>query len=140
MITMGYASIFAFFYVWLSLNVIRTRGVVKQALGDGGDSKLQQRIRAHANFAEYVPITLLLLILLEQQQLSNWLLHGLAITLLIARLLHAYSVLVHEKYKDGKLLTSVKFRVRGMQLTLAVIIIAALCALGLVIQHIIGNV
>jgi uncharacterized protein len=48
-------------YFWLSVRVVQVRQTLQVAIGDGGDGLLLQRIRAHANFAEYVPICLVLL-------------------------------------------------------------------------------
>jgi len=60
------------------------------SLGDGGDEVLLQRIRAHANFAEYVPICLILLGAIEISSITVspglWL-AGLA--LIVVRIAHA---------------------------------------------------
>ncbi len=52
-------------FLWLSLRVVMVRQAAKVSIGDGGDARLLGRIRAHANFAEYVPIILLLMLAIE---------------------------------------------------------------------------
>ena len=54
------ASILALLYVWLGLQVITQRRKHQVLIGTGGNSELEWTIRAHANFAEYVPIGLIL--------------------------------------------------------------------------------
>ena len=52
-------------YVYLAVRVITTRRTVRIGLGDGGDAEMLRCIRVHANFAEYVPIGLLLMAMAE---------------------------------------------------------------------------
>jgi uncharacterized protein len=83
-----YAAALAILFALLSVWVIAGRfdfGVLHQ---DGGNEKLGRRIRAHSNFAEYVPLTLILAAFLEMGSLNGAILHGLLAPLLVARLLH----------------------------------------------------
>ena len=50
---------------------------------------MERRIRVHGNFAEYVPLALLLLLFMELQAQSRFLVHVLCIVLIAARLVHA---------------------------------------------------
>jgi hypothetical protein len=59
------AGLCGLLFVWLSLRVVMVRQSAKVLIGDGGDALLLSRIRAHANFAEYVPIILLLMLAIE---------------------------------------------------------------------------
>ncbi|MDB5986245.1 MAG: hypothetical protein JWR16_1298 [Nevskia sp.] len=91
-ITPLYAGLLALWFFVLSLRVVQGRtGKAGVSLGDGGDTSMLRRIRGHANFAEYVPLILILLGLLELSHFSAWVLHALGLTLLIARLLHGYA-------------------------------------------------
>ena len=87
---------------------------------DGGDKALQRRIRAHGNFSETVPISLLLMALLELRGLGAiWILvFGIALT--TGRILHAYGLIV----SDAKTSPS-PIRLFGMVMTLAVLSIEA---------------
>ena len=73
----------------LSYRVIAVRGSAKVSLGDGGDPLLLSRIRAHANFAEYVPIILVLMGLIETNTGPGPLLGVIGVALVICRIAHA---------------------------------------------------
>lgn len=122
-ITIIYVAIFALFYLFLSLKVISLRKKVKTAIGDGGDNLLGRAMRVHANFAEYVPLTLFLIYLLEGQQVNSVFLHALYLSLLVARFIHAYGV--------SKVNENLSFRVTGMVVNFGVIVITALFLLAI---------
>lgn len=122
-ITPVYAGLFALFFVVLSLRVIGMRRVAQVGLGDGGNRVLLRRLRVHGNFAEYVPLALVLMALTELQGAPAWTLYVIGTTLIIGRLLHAYGV-SQEPEKFG-------LRVVGMALTFTALITAALANLGL---------
>ncbi|WP_289282628.1 MAPEG family protein, partial [Methylophaga sp. UBA5088] len=112
MITALYASLCALFIVKLSLGVIAVRRQHKIGLGDGGNEELQLAIRAQGNATEYIPITLILMFLLENIIVYNWMIHLAGITLLTGRLIHAIGIKNHD----------LKKRVLGMKITLYLII------------------
>ena len=112
MISATYAGILALIIVWLSLNVIKLRRSKKVILGDGGETDLQYAIRAQGNATEYIPISLILLILLELSGISQWLVHVGGIAIIVGRLLHA----------KGLLTQSLSYRILGMQVTFFTII------------------
>jgi len=116
-----YAALLAFVLIFLSLRVIRTRRTAKVALGDGGDAALLRASRAQANFAEYVPMALVLMGCAELQGAPVLAVHGLGLVLLAGRLVHAYGVSQAEE--------DYRFRVRGMQLTFLSIVSAAVLIL-----------
>src|SRR5438046_809555 len=64
-ITGFYLSILLLLYVVLGLQVSRLRRGNRVVFGDGDNIKLRSAIRAHANFAEYVPIIALMVGLIE---------------------------------------------------------------------------
>jgi uncharacterized membrane protein YecN with MAPEG domain len=64
-VTLVTAGLCGLLYFLLSYRVVQVRRSAGVALGDGGDGELLQRIRAHANFAEYVPFCLLLIFVIE---------------------------------------------------------------------------
>jgi uncharacterized protein len=119
-ITAFYASLLAPLFLVLAIRVVALRKSARVALGDGGERTLLRRIRAHANFAEYVPYTLILMGLAESLSASVWLLHGAGAALLAGRFLHAYSVSRHREV--------IRHRVVAMLATFgALAIMAATC-------------
>lgn len=121
-----YLTILAGIYLYLSFNVISTRRSLKVTLGDGGNSMVVRAVRAHANFAEYVPFSIILVIILaivsepitiDKIKAMSPMPHGLFLTLIFARLCHAYGMLVQET----KAKPSMQMRMIGMILTFAVI-------------------
>jgi len=112
-----YAAALALLFVFLSFKVIRLRRTLRIAIGDGNNKTMLRAIRVHANFAEYVPITLLLLFFIEMQNAHAMFIHGLCASLLIGRYMHAHGV-SHEK-------EDYRFRRAGMLITFATIIASA---------------
>lgn len=111
-----YVGLLAFLYLALSVNVVRNRRRHRVALGMGDVPALTRAIRAHGNFAEYVPFCLVVLGLLAAGGLAAPVLHALGGLLVAGRLLHAYSVLVHEP-RRGRF----GLRVAAMSLTFTVL-------------------
>ena len=123
MITALYAGILGLIYVFLSFFVIKGRFQHRVSLGDGQNDDLVRRIRLHSNFIEYVPLALFLIFLIEYNQLSDWVIHGLGGMLLLGRILHPFGML----FKNGVSF----YRTGGMIMTLCVLIIASvLCLLS----------
>ncbi len=91
-ITLTIAGAAAILHVWLSLRVSRLRRPLDIGLGDGGNEALLRRIRAHGNFAENVPLFLILLGLLEFATGGSLWLWGAAILFVLARLLHVFGM------------------------------------------------
>ena len=56
-----YAALLALLFVALSWRTIGLRRRYCVAVGDGGQPELLRAMRVHANFAEYVPLALLLI-------------------------------------------------------------------------------
>jgi uncharacterized membrane protein YecN with MAPEG domain len=87
-ITASYLAVLALLYAVLSLQVIRLRRANLAAFGDSGNFALRSAIRAHAHFAEYVPITALMIAMLEMAGAPALRVHLLMGALVVARLLH----------------------------------------------------
>lgn len=117
-VTPLYAALLALIFVALSLRTILLRRRFRVGVGDGNHAELQRAARVHANFAEYVPLTLLLVYFFEMTSESALLTHILCLVLLCGRLLHAYGV-SHVRENYG-------YRTIGMVLTFCVIIVASL--------------
>jgi len=104
-ITEFYAGLLAILFFALSIRVVAVRGRV--SLGDGGDPMVLRRMRGHANFAEYVPLILLMMAFLEYHHLATWQLHLMGATLAIARLLHGVALSFTSKWFFGRFAGSV---------------------------------
>lgn len=100
-VTPLYTGLLALLYLVLSYRIIILRGQ-GVSFGDGGNPVLLRRIRAHGNFAEYVPLIIIMIGILELSHLPEIILHVLGITLLIARLLHAYALSFRASFKFGR--------------------------------------
>lgn len=100
-ITMLYAGLLAIWFLVLSYRVVQQRGH-GVSLGHGDDQVLLRRIRGHGNFAEYVPLLLLLIGMLELGGLATWAIHALGATLLVARLLHGTAFAFSDGWKFGR--------------------------------------
>src|SRR3954469_25697768 len=93
-ITAFYLGILVLLYVVLGLQVSRLRRGNRVLFGDGDNIKLRSAIRAHANFAEYVPIIALLFGILEMSGMPASRVHLWMGALLLARLIHPIGMYV----------------------------------------------
>ena len=121
-ITPIYAALLALLFLVLSWRVIQYRQAKIISLGDTGDKNLLKRMRAQANWAEYTPIALTLMLLTELRGAPEVAVHLMGIALLTGRVLHAI----------GFASTPQKIILRqiGMALTLGMIAFAALGLIG----------
>ena len=122
-ITGFYLGILGLLYLVLGLQVSRLRRGHRVVFGDGDNIKLRSAIRAHGNFAEYVPIIVLLVALLEMSGLPAVRLHLLMGGLLVARLLHPLGM-----YAGPRSLQFQICRIGGILLTLLALAAAAVMA------------
>jgi uncharacterized protein len=120
-ITALYASLLVPLFILLSLRVIRTRRGRKVSIGDGQDQHMLRAMRVHANFAEYVPMSVLMMALAESTGVHHWLLHAAGGALIAGRLSHAYGV--------SQTTENFRFRVTGMALTFTVLGVLAVACL-----------
>ncbi|HAH09484.1 MAG TPA: hypothetical protein DCL54_05500 [Alphaproteobacteria bacterium] len=92
------ASLLGLIFLVLSFGVIVQRRRAGLSIGPGTENlgrgeapdkaPLLIATRSHANFAEYVPLSLILLGLLEYKGFTREVLYGLAAALVLARILH----------------------------------------------------
>jgi uncharacterized membrane protein YecN with MAPEG domain len=87
--------------------------------GDGGHGLLARRMRAMANFTEYTPIALLLVLVLDLARQDGWALALLSLAFLLGRVLHAIGM-------DAE--TAARPRMVGMLLTMPVLVILSVWA------------
>ena len=116
-----YTAILGLLAALLTVNVIVNRVRAKVDIADGGVAGLAQAIRAHANFAEHTPLALLLIGLVEAFGYRAAVVNGLAVVLLVARLLSAWGLNSSLKQTFG--------RQSGAGLTILVTLISAVLIL-----------
>ena len=123
-ITGLYLAFLALLFVVLGLQVSRLRRGNRVLFGDGDNRELRSAIRAHGNFAEYVPIIVLMVALLEISGTPALRVHLLMGTLLVARLIHPLGMYVGPRTLQFQIC-----RVGGISLTLVVLLAAAIMML-----------
>ncbi|MCB4821983.1 MAPEG family protein [Roseicella aerolata] len=124
-----YAALLAGLFLVLSIRVVRQRRRYHVALG-APHRLVERAVRAHGNCAEYVPLGLVLLGLLEGMGLPAWGVHALGTAFLAGRVLHAWGI-----SQEPEVL---RWRTLGMGLTFAVLGAGAAALLGLVLAHALG--
>jgi uncharacterized membrane protein YecN with MAPEG domain len=120
MVVTVYAALLGFWYIFLVSQVIRVRMSIKGKVQGPESKNLAYAVKAHANFSEYVPLPLILLILLEMQEPNIIYFNVLAGLLCISRILHSISLLFVEK-----ILNTTKLRMLATALTIIVVLITA---------------
>lgn len=132
-ISLLHAALLGLVLLALSFNVVRLRRRHQIGVGSGESRDLELAVRAHANFCEYVPLALLLLLLLEASAaLPALLLHALGLMLLLGRILHGFFGL-------NRSAGATPGRFLGTLLTWLMILIAALLGVGMAIGAWLGS-
>ena len=106
----------------LSIRVILARRKYKVAIGDGGVPEVALAARVFGNAAEYIPVGIGALILLYHLEMPVLAIHGLGVTLLAGRTIHAVGLSGHK---------STFGRVAGMVLTFVALFVAG----GMLVVH-----
>ena len=116
-----YAALLVPLYLLLAVRVILYRRRNRIAYGDSDYPPFQAMVRAHGNFAEYAPLTLLLMALAEINGTSTLWLHLAGLFLLFGRTMHGLGMAFRPK--------QFVWRVWGMWLTFAAISLSAVLSL-----------
>lgn len=92
------AAVLGLIFIVLTARVGKARGQAGASLGDGSGGLIKRgeehtapllvASRSHANFAEYVPLCLILMALLERGSSPAWFVGALGAVLVVARILH----------------------------------------------------
>ena len=117
LVTSIVSGVLAILFVRLSLAVIALRRLNKVSLGSDGNLDLERAIRAQGNFAEYVPIGIILIACLELNGAPWWLVALPGLTLILGRLFHAKGI--------NQPPPNFSNRILGMQLTFFTLLSAA---------------
>jgi len=110
MVTALYAAILAALMIWLSIQVIKQRRKAQVKYADGGVGALTIARSAQGNAVDYIPITLVLMAMVEYNGASPWMIHACGIVFVLGRVLHAKGILADR----------LKGRISGMKMTFLV--------------------
>ncbi|HVJ32316.1 MAG TPA: MAPEG family protein [Terriglobia bacterium] len=121
--TSVYAVLLAFVFLGLSVRAMAGRRQARVSFGEGNSEDLRRRLRAHANFAEYTPLALILMGLLELQGAGGFVLNVIGLLLLVGRVSHAYGL---SRIPEHLLARSI-----GMGLTMASMVFSCLALLSI---------
>ncbi|PSJ36658.1 MAPEG family protein [Allosphingosinicella deserti] len=91
-ITLTIAAGAALINIWLGTRISRLRLRHKVSVGDGGNDRIVNAMRAQANFVEYTPFVLILLALVELAAGSPTWLWGVGALYIVGRLLHPFGL------------------------------------------------
>jgi uncharacterized membrane protein YecN with MAPEG domain len=115
-----YAAVLGLLGAGLTINVIVNRTRANATAGDGGAPALAQAIRAHCNFVEQAPLTLIVIILAEAAGARSLIVNLLGAGLVLSRLIVSLAL--------TRTLTLTRLRVFGAGLGLFVLISASIVA------------
>jgi uncharacterized membrane protein YecN with MAPEG domain len=97
-----YAGLLGLLLIALSAQVVLARRRYRVRLGTGTEEGMRQAVRVQANFAEYVPFAVLLLVFAEITGLPASAVHGAGILLVASRLLHAVGLAQSPGWSFGR--------------------------------------
>ncbi len=117
-VTPIYAVLLTSLFMLLSFRVIAERRGNQFAYGNNDSKRIEAKIRAHANWAEYVPITFLLMLMAELQGIGAVWLHLTGLVLLVGRVMHGVGMSFRPK--------DFRFHFYGMLLTVTAIPLAVI--------------
>ena len=103
-ITALYAGILGLMAVAIAFRCGMLRGRFDVSLGDGGHPELLLAIRRHGNFAEWVPLALILIGILELEGVTARAIHALGAVLVLSRISHAVGLKADAMQSIGRLI------------------------------------
>jgi len=130
LVTSIIAAVLTIIFLRLSFAVIGLRRKNQIGLGAGGHEDLERAIRAQGNFAEYVPLGIILIACLELNGTPWWLVAIPGISLIMGRLIHAVGI--------NEPPPNFSKRVLGMKFTFSTLISLAVLNLGLALFKLLG--
>jgi len=103
-ITVLYAGLLGLMSLVISFKAGSLRGKLNVSIGDGGHQELLLAMRRHANFVEYVPLTLLVIALLEMNGGPLLATHILCAGLVVSRTAHAVGLKADTMQGAGRII------------------------------------
>jgi uncharacterized protein len=124
-ITIITTIILTILFIFLSVRTIMHRAKTKISLGHGEDQEMLRRVRSHANFSEYVPISLFILFLNEIMQTNFYVLVLISLCMILGRYVHIYA-LYSEKIKMNARVFGMAMTFTGLGIGLIFLVLALL--------------
>jgi uncharacterized membrane protein YecN with MAPEG domain len=87
-ITALYAVLLTLIGSYLAYRAGSLRGKTGISIWYGDNQQLALEMRRHGNFVEFVPLSLILMAILELNGISAWVLHAAGVLLVVSRILH----------------------------------------------------
>ena len=87
-VTALYALLLALIGSYLAFRAGSLRGKTGISIWYGDNQQLALEMRRHGNFAEFVPMALILMAIIEMNGIPAWVLHTAGVILVAARILH----------------------------------------------------
>lgn len=123
--TLSLAAAAAIINFWLGIRIGRLRHELKISIGHGGNESLQRRMRAQLNFAEHVPLVLILIGLIEMTGKGGAWLAPVGAAYVLSRVFHAFGMDGGSR-EWGRMIGTIV----NMLATLGFAVVAVLIALG----------
>jgi uncharacterized membrane protein YecN with MAPEG domain len=101
-ITALYAGLSGLLLLALAGLVVRARWRYKTSLGTGTEPGMERAVRVQANFVEYVPLVLVVMLACELNGVAAGALHTAGVALVASRLLHAWGLSQHSGRSFGR--------------------------------------
>lgn len=120
-ITALYAALLALIGIVLASGSGLLRAKTGVSLGPGEDPRQLVAFRRHGNFAEWVPLTVVLIAILELNGVTGTAIHALGATLVVARIAHPLGLKADDMSGAGRLI--------GAALTMLVTLVSAIWCL-----------
>ncbi|MEH6829925.1 MAG: MAPEG family protein [Sulfitobacter sp.] len=121
-ITPLYAGLLTLVFLALSVAVIMQRVAVEKADDGADETALNKSMRVQANFVEYVPLGVILMLCAELQGAPSLAIHAMGATLLIGRICHGIGMSRTPQVSA--------LRGGGFLLTALMLVLSALAVLG----------
>lgn len=91
-VTLAAAAAAGVLNIWLALRINAARSAAGVYLGDGGNEAIQRRMRAQANYVEYTPFVLALIVAIELSGKGSWWLGVVALVYFAGRIAHGFGM------------------------------------------------
>jgi uncharacterized protein len=122
--TLCLAAAAALVNIWLGMRIGRLRTQLKISIGDGDNELLRRRMRAQLNFAENVPVVVILIGLIEFTGQGGLWLSLVAAVFMLGRIAHAFGMDGDTAYK-GRMIGTITTMLTQLGLAAVAVLLAA---------------